>query len=196
VEAVIADDKRGPIDAHAAGPGAARSALDEVQAQAEKYRRLVALADAAPGRTEGRRAAMRAIAARFPGALREWDRVPMAELSRRREAAEALLAASARGDGTARAALAEPALLWLRCAIGVQRGLVEALAARRLLADGATFDEAARAIGVPRGRVESFAHPPAGRLSRMAIEETAQAEGITVEALEHALFGDRDDGAR
>lgn len=50
-----------------------------------KYDRLIELRRAPPERTPARRAAMQEVSRLFPGALREWDALPLAELERRRE---------------------------------------------------------------------------------------------------------------
>ena len=51
----------------------------------EKYELLVSLTHNPPGRTTQRRDEMRAIAERFPAALREWDQQPPVEIERRRQ---------------------------------------------------------------------------------------------------------------
>lgn len=114
----------------------------------DKYERLLALSTAPPGRTETRRAAMREIATRYPGALREWDRQPGPELQRRRDVVAAALD-HAEGLGEATATASTPAGTdepWLRLGLLVHLGFLRALALRGWLAQSLSEadDEAQR----------------------------------------------------
>jgi hypothetical protein len=166
--------------------------VESVAEVVEKYRLLEALRRSEPGRTAARRDAMRAIADRFPAALREWDELPLEELSRRRADAEATLAALLDGAdaGTARLEAAERD--WLRYSIAVHRRLREALRIKRWLAGRPVTDtiaaDAASALDVDRAALEAIAAPPANRVSEAVYRQVAREAGVSVEALKAALF--------
>jgi hypothetical protein len=164
-------------------------ALAEV---AEKYRLLQELGSGTPGRTDERRAAMRAIADRFPGALREWDVLAPDELAHRRAEAERALTTILDGTGGAAAALAAPHNRWLALSITLHARLREALRIKRFLAGrparGPLLDETAAAFGVDRARVEAVARPPAGRVSELVYREVAREAGLSVDQLKAALY--------
>lgn len=157
------------VDSSLRPPGAPSIVAAALVEQADKYRLLVELAAGEPGRTPARRDAMRAIAARFPGALREWEALSPAELKRRGEIAGGL--ARRAGGEEVEAQLGDPALAWLRLAIQVQERLRAALAEVR--ADAAS---------------PASARSPGSRLSARVHEEIARREGISVGALKAALF--------
>jgi len=127
---------------------------------------------------------MREVAARFPGALREWERAPVEALRRRRRQAEAALADTAPGRPT------WP--LWIALSVRVHGELTLALRAKRLLSGRAVTAElaevAARELGVDRARLEAIARPPAGRLSQLVHCQVAEAFGIPVATLKAQLF--------
>jgi len=74
-----------PLTASPQGPARLRRLL-------EKYDLLIRLTGSEPGRTVQRRDDMRAIAQRFPAALREWEQQPAHEIERRRQHVAAELA--------------------------------------------------------------------------------------------------------
>jgi hypothetical protein len=163
---------------------------------AEKYRMLAALSAGEPGRTEARRDAMRAIAERFPGAMREWDETSPVELERRRAEAEAIaLALSAdaperRADGLRR--LAAPQNACLRYGAQLHERLRALLKVKRWLA-GRTLSEALaesarRELQVERDELHAIANPDDGRLAERAYREVAGDNGVSVEELKRALF--------
>ena len=89
-------------------------------AQQKRYRHLDAYDRQPSGRTPARRALIRAISARFPGALRELDALGIERVRERARAVEALLDRVA-GEGTAAlAVLDSPEYRWLRYAIELQ----------------------------------------------------------------------------
>jgi hypothetical protein len=138
--------------------------LEELRALLDKYDLLLGLHAGEPGRTVARRDAMRAVAARFPGALREWDELPPAVLAARRARVEALLAKVDPGATPLSSALAaaEP---WLRYSLELHAAL-RALLSRR------------RSHGTEPGR----------RLSESAYVEIAARHGVSVAAVKQALF--------
>lgn len=152
-------------------PAALRRALDGLDELADKYRLLDALDRTAPGRTAARRDAMRAVAARFPGALREWDELSQDERARRRDAVLSLAA-----DLRTRGAAALPRFFapqhdFARLGLAVHARLRVALDAKRR--DPAAAREA-------------------GRLSARVHRAVADEAGLSVEALKAALLAPTD----
>lgn len=204
------------------GGGAGEARLAALRAEllelCEKYGLLLALSAGEAGRTIGRRDAMREVAARFPGALREWEAVPAPELVRRRAAAQALLGRLQEEGGLALAAVeaalvGEPAL---RFGAAVHGHLSELLRVRRFLGQQAR-DAAGRPIPVPideallaacletcaaevpgalrhlrlsTALLASIARPAAGRLSALAYAQVAARHGVSVAAVKAALFAE------
>jgi hypothetical protein len=136
--------------------------LEELRALLEKYDLLLALHAGEPGRTVERRDAMRAIAARFPGALREWDQLPKPVLSSRRARVAALISAVETAGGEPLPVDAEP---WLRYSLELHGALRSLLVRRR-----------------------SQAIEPGRRLSEAAYVEIAVRHGVTVAAVKQAIF--------
>jgi hypothetical protein len=142
----------------------------------DKYARLVALreerlAGGGPSASE-----MRRLAAAFPGALRELDRAPLAELRARLE----LLS----GDAPlpAWAALAHDFHELLRLAHGIRRA-----AGRER--DSVAALAAMRRSGEPPALLAPILGPPAGRLTRWACEQLGARYGLACEQVEELLFG-------
>ena len=127
----------------------------------DKYELLVRLTHNPPGRTSQRRDEMRAIAERFPAALREWDQQPPVEIERRRQrvAAELKCCEAAAGGGAEKNVAATPASLaapqssaaveageeWLRYSLDLHDCLRAVLQLRRRLSRSGAG--AARAAG-------------------------------------------------
>lgn len=151
---------------------------------AQKYAKILALRTAHDlARTTGvpepdPRTAMSALAARWPGALRELDELPLAVVHQR-------IAALARAevDGAA----FEP---WMQAQLVFHREARAVLAAKRWLEgrrgiDAATraafavaaLDDATRAWAA---RLDEVATPPRGRLLELVWPEVARALGVTV----------------
>lgn len=174
----------------------ARSGLVEL---VEKYRLLERLRRDEPGRTRSRRDAMRAVAARFPAALREWDELPLDEVVRRRELCERLCEVAAGGDEqVVRAALAEAGHAFVRYGLALHGRLREALAVKRFLGGLSSLGSSERAarlaaaalrFGRTRAELEAIAEPPRGRLTELVYAEAARAEGVPVECFKATLFG-------
>jgi hypothetical protein len=129
----------------------------------ERYQLLVALARGSPGRTPARRAEMRELAARFPGALREKDQLPLHELERRRDEVRALCAAAAQDPAAADRALAG-APAWLRYVLALHPLLLEILAVKR-------------------------ARPHSGQATGLAYAAVAERFGVSVAEVKEALYG-------
>ena len=158
----------------------------------EKYRLLEALARGEAGRTVERRDAMREIAARFPGALREWDDAPPEAISERLRAAEEALESLSVGGAEGLDQFFASQQTWIRWSIAVHERLRAALAVKRWLAGraptDALLDNAEGVLGVPRARVRAIASPPSGRVSELVYREVAAEAGVSVEALKASLF--------
>ncbi len=175
------------------------AALTRLADLLEKYRLLDRLSRGEPGRTVERRDAMRAIADRFPAAMREWDEAPAAELGRRRGEIERvldLILADLDG-GRGLAALAAPERAWIRWSGELHERLRALLAVKRWLAGREVSDgiaaEAARRFGIDRARLEAIAAPPGGRVAAIAYAETAAAHEVTVDEIKAFLFPKEDE---
>ncbi|HVY38076.1 MAG TPA: hypothetical protein VHM31_09075 [Polyangia bacterium] len=141
---------------------------DRVEALARKYRRLVDLRGRRDGDGSGpaaTRAELRALAAEFPGALRELDTLGAAELRRRAEAC----AAAAAGGGV------EPWMAWIDRFHGLMR---RALQARARGAGADPFECAVLA-------------PPEGRMMPLVLGEVAAAFGEPLDRVAATLFPSR-----
>jgi hypothetical protein len=127
-----------------------------------KYRLLLALSAAEPGRSTSRREAMRQLARDYPAALREWEKLPSPELHRRYAYLEALLLADA-----AATLASEP---WVGYSLHLHACLKRRLAERqqqpqhpgRRLSELA-LEEVAAAFAVPVAAVkQALFSPPLG----------------------------------
>ena len=130
----------------------------------EKYDLLLGLHAGEPGRTIARRDALRVVAERFPGALREWDQLSKAALEQRRARVAQLLSAVETGEPL-RVEI-EP---WLRYCAELHVEL------RALLRERSRRP-------TERGR----------RLSESAYAEIAARHGVSVAAVKQAIFVDED----
>ena len=135
----------------------------------EKYDLLIALHAGEPGRTVARRDALRTVAQRFPGALREWDKVPPDALARRRARIATLLAQAA--DAKDESARIDQSALepWLRYSLELHGCLRALLRARK-------------AQATQRGR----------RISDDAYAKIAARHGVTADAVKQAIFEPAD----
>ncbi|MSP63636.1 MAG: hypothetical protein EXR72_25485 [Myxococcales bacterium] len=173
---------------------AAQALIGRIADLVEKYRMLEALRRGAPGRTIERRDAIRAVAARFPAAMREWDEAPLEEIVRRREEVEGTLAAllADLDGGAGRAMLAAPERAWIRFAAEVHERLRAALRVKRWLAGRPLTDELAgdaeRAFAIDRARLDAIATPEGGRIAEAVYREVAALHGVAVAELKAALF--------
>lgn len=157
-----------------------RAALEDLRA---KYGEMLRLRDLdAAGEPHDPRPAMRALAARFPGALREID-----ELAR--DAISARLAALER---TLEGAPIEPWMIALsryharlRVALRVRRAISE----RTLAAARATGDPELQALD--DASLASIIRPPQGRLNRAVLAIVAREVGWAPDAIEALLVSRR-----
>lgn len=188
-----------------------------------KYDLLLALSRGEPGRTEERRDAMRAIAHRFPAALREWEQIAPEELGRRhRIVAEQVAAGERREAALALDAASEG---WLHDGLDLHdclravlrlRGYLIRQAGGRLPRGGATSpaalppgpiaahlaacQELVRGCEVPWLTVTpellgAIAEPAAGRLTALAYQAVAARHGTSTTTIKIAIFGlDRPGG--
>lgn len=154
---------------------------------AQKYAALVALRTArAAGDDVPPKSVFRRLAAQFPGALWELDRLPLATLEERHHALEA----------AANGAPLAPWMGWLEAYHALFRGALAVkgrVGPRKELRDGEleslglAAERAARRT-LPRGFVAACVRPPGGRLAD-AVWSALEAEtGEPKEALRLALF--------
>lgn len=183
--------------------------LHAVTALRDKYVELLALRQAREqAQAEGlkrfsdeialqRRAAMRALASRFPGALRELDLLNAETLARRLSRCEAELSRVDR-DG--------PAAPFVACMIDYHRFFRQALRLKRgLSAAGDSDDAIARVLRheALHGSLEpgwsdaeldetllrELARPSGGRLQPLVLAAVARKHGMSIESVEQLLFG-------
>ncbi|HMI87358.1 MAG TPA: hypothetical protein VK550_24890 [Polyangiaceae bacterium] len=172
---------------------------EELTCLARKYD---ALADLRDRREQGAgvapRAELRALAREFPGALRELDTLPRAEIERRRASLrEALL-----GDAPA------PWMTWMvayhatmRAALFVKARLARARDVPTDRAASALPRETARAIAEDAARhsalpideafVQAVARPPARRVNAAVFERLGRELGVPADEMWQALFPTR-----
>jgi hypothetical protein len=162
----------------------------ELTGLAAKYAELATLRrERALGHEVPPKRVFRELAARFPGALWELDRLPLEEIERR---GELLLAASAGGTRA-------PWMDWLDAYHALFRGALAVkarLRARKVLAAGEASELAAvasRAARLPLDAhfVEAVARPPAGRLAAVVWGVMEARFGESSEAMRGALFPGR-----
>lgn len=150
-----------------------------------KYEKLCELrqrqSDVAP------RAELVALAAAFPGALRELDCLPWEELERRSAALHAVVAGTARAER------------WMVLQIGYHGFMRAVLRIRRLLLEGARQDqqqplEYSPALDEPpleRFDAEALAairNPPRGRLNPWVVAQVARDHAVPETCIENALW--------
>ncbi len=131
------------------------------------------------------REALRALAHRFPGALREIERVPREVLKARRETLDRVL----RGEDEPRWAVAQRRFhAELRGALAVKRMLGRTLRSARELEEGlvghAFAEDAARWVA----RANELLEPPSGRIEPLVVAEVARALGATLAECRTLLF--------
>lgn len=135
------------------------------------------------------RAALRALALEFPGALRELDTLGEAELDRRIQSLEAPVGL-------------EPVETWMVWIVTYHRWMRAALDVKARLGGRRRVDEATRralsaaasqAAGVPvdGAFVDAIAHPPHGRLSQLVLAHVARTLDAPSVALANTLFPPR-----
>ncbi|HEY1695876.1 MAG TPA: hypothetical protein VGG39_27100 [Polyangiaceae bacterium] len=166
----------------------------ELEGLRDKYGELLALRVEHPGRCEDERDVRRrmaALAATYPGCLREIDDLALDEIRRRLAAVEAVLG----GTGAA-----EPWMAAVSLFHGLARG---ALCTKRWLAGRKTVDpalavafgEAVGSLAFPeeaRGWTDDLARiasPPRGRLSDLVFARIAATLGTSERAARRLVFG-------
>ena len=136
---------------------------------ARKYERLAGWRGQRDGGSSATRGELRALAAEFPGCLRELDTLGAKELSRR------ALACAGAGDGTA---AAEPWMAWIA---GYHDLMRRAFALRDRRARGETVetdDDFERAV----------LSPPGGRMAVVVVRALAVRFGVPAATIAAALF--------
>lgn len=144
-----------------------------------KYDLLVALRE---GTQPGARETLRALAAEFPGALRELDALPLEALRARRAAVDD--------------APAPPWVPWIAAYHGLMRvtlALKRALPARGALDDARVTALAAAAMGawgdaLDEAFVRAVHRPPRGRLGPLVFAALGERFGVDPAAIWQALF--------
>jgi hypothetical protein len=140
-----------------------------LRALARKYERLAGWRGQRDGGASATRDELRALAAEFPGCLRELDTLGLAELTRRASAC------AAAGDGTA---APEPWMAWIGGYHDLMRRAFAARDRRARGESGATDDELERAA----------LSPPGGRMGVVVLRALAARFGVPAATIAAALF--------
>ncbi|MET0389776.1 MAG: hypothetical protein ABW321_27635 [Polyangiales bacterium] len=147
------------------------------------------------------RARFAALAAAFPGALRELDRVPLSLIEQRLSSIEAVLAGRARLQQWMRLQLAYHG--FMRAVLRIRRSLLAA-ESHDHAADPLTQLSALAYVPAPDepalARFDAVAlatlrKPPRGRLNPWVLAQVAQDHGVSVQVVEAAFFSP-DSGAQ
>jgi hypothetical protein len=164
------------------GPDPGRASCEELLSKYRRMRRMRLEDEATPGADQ--RGAMRALAADFPGALREIDERPLEQIEARIAALEGALEGG-------------PLPPWTAPVAGYHRLLRAALRIRRAAPKSLPEEErrraareAGRALSPPVEGcwAEAPLTPPEGRLTALVIGTLEDRLGLSVEAIEEALF--------
>lgn len=131
---------------------------------------------------------MRALAARFPGALREIDELPLEVIEARIEELDAALAGH--HEAPRWAVLLERYHAWMRAVLAIRRAAGAARDHARALAwiEGAPEEHGGPRREELRAALDAILRPPAGRLSRWIFERLGREEGLEASQVEAALF--------
>jgi len=159
---------------------------DPFEALLAKYLEMRAMRIAhAEGDDADARARMRALAARFPGALREIDTLPLDVIERR----IATLEAGAR-PGWARTLVAYHG--WMRVVLRIKRAhgrdADPEVVIEWLRLHHRPSEDEPRLEELDRETVRTLLRPPSGRITNWVLERIAGARGLTVEAVSAQLF--------
>jgi hypothetical protein len=159
---------------------------------ADKYERLLALHRQQPERSPARRQAMLEVATRFPGALREWQAVPEAELQRRRDSLAIWLATpSPPSELPAWVAYSWDLHAWLRLILRLRQQIRTYPESERLATAHRFCDE----IGEPQLQaavtselLAQVDYPGGRQLAQIAYVQVAAQHGVAIAAIKAALF--------
>jgi hypothetical protein len=179
--------------------GLSREALLELRA---KYAEMIRLREHhARAKAEGTEEPhaprdMAKLAARFPGALREIDRLELGEIHARMRALEAAAKDASRAE------------TWMRAMTLFHTYARGALAAKRWLGKRKRVDARARAAFVRDaerlgedarewvGELAKLARPPRGRVMDVVFDRVATALGVTASEARALVFGERPSSSR
>lgn len=162
-----------------------------IEALLDKYRVMRRMrAEDAAGLALDPKPEMRALAARFPGALREIDEIPFERIEARIGALEAVLRADMEVPSWARYAVDYHA--WLRAALRIKRlcvgcaTLADALARARTSYAPADDEPSLDSIG--ETGIAAIVRPEVGRLNPWVYARVAELHGVTPDDVRLALF--------
>ncbi|HNN90975.1 MAG TPA: hypothetical protein PKI03_01850 [Pseudomonadota bacterium] len=167
----------------------------------EKYERLLALHRQKPERSPARRQSMVEVAARFPGALREWQALPIETLEERRAALATWLSAPSLPSDLRQlppwVAYSWDLHAWLRLVLSLRqqpRILPEAegLAAAQRMCD--ELGEPQLRSAVTPQLLAQVNKPSRGQLAQIAYVQVAAQHGVAVSDIKASLFSAAPDG--
>lgn len=161
----------------------------------DKYERLLALHRQKPERSPARRQSMVDVAARFPGALREWQALPVTTLEERRAALSAWLSAPSLPSDLRQlppwVAYSWDLHAWLRLVLSLRqqpRNLPEAegMAAAQRICD--ELGEPQLRLAVTPQLLAQVDKPIRGQLAQIAYVQVAALHGVAIADIKAALF--------
>jgi len=162
---------------------------DALISLADKYREIGRLRDEEAGDAGDPKPAMAALAARFPGALRQIDRLPRDEVRSRMRALDAVLEGEGEAPAWAHWEIAYHGRL--RAMLRVKRAILHAKDdAEALRLATAAWRQAPDEPAEPMNaeRLASIREPPEGRLNPLVVAAVADHHGVTGEEVTAALF--------
>jgi hypothetical protein len=167
--------------------------VEAVRGLRDKYREMKALrVEHARGEPADPRPRLRALAQRFPGALRELDELPMELIEARLRALDEALAAGPPFSSRPWIALQAGYHALMRAALRVKRlsrgRRGAALEAVLQELSGAAHAGALDEPPLDRAAVALILDPPGGRLGPWVLSEVARREGVDPETVRRALF--------
>jgi len=169
--------------------------LEAVRGLREKYQELHALRlEHARGESHSPQPRMRALARRFPGALRELDELPLPLIEQRLRALDDALAHGPPFAAWPWIGLQVGYHAWMRAALRVKRlsrgrrgdALEQVLGELAAAPHGEAPDPEAPTLD--RAAVAVILQPPGGRLGPFVVGEVARAAGVDPETVRRALF--------
>jgi hypothetical protein len=158
----------------------------------DKYELLLALHEQKPERSAARRQSMLAIAARFPGALREWQALPASALVERRDQLSLWLSATSLPlQLPAWVAYSWDLHVWLRLVLMLRQRPRSLPDTASLTAACALCDELDESPLHPALTLELIAqvdHPSGGQLAQVAYAQVAAQHRVAIAENKAALF--------
>ena len=171
--------------------------VEAVRALRDKYREMLALrSEHARGESHAPQPRMRALARRFPGALRELDELPLELIEERLRSLDEALAHGPPFAATPWIGLQVGYHAWMRAALHVKRlsrgrrgdALEAVLSELEAAQREASSTDDPEAPQLDRAAVSVILQPPGGRLGPWVLGQVARLAGVDPETVRRALF--------